>query len=150
MTPGSALLLAGAGFLAGSINAIAGGGSLISFPAMLAAGYPALRSNVTNTVAIWPGYLGGTAGYRPELKGQRARVVALAVSSLAGSVIGSIVLLTTPAHVFRSVVPYLILAACGLLAVQPLVTAWVRRLPGAHAEHRSVLLHVGTFLGGVY
>src|SRR5947207_3228687 len=150
MTPGSALVLAGAGFLAGSVNAVAGGGSLISFPAMLAVGYPALRSNVTNTVAVWPGYLGSTAAYRKELAGQRPRVVSLGASSVAGAVVGSIVLLTTPPGVFRVVVPYLIVLAAALLAVQPLVTDWVRRLPGAHTEHRSAILHGGTFLGGVY
>jgi uncharacterized membrane protein YfcA len=150
VTPGSALVLAGAGFLAGAVNAVAGGGSLISFPAMLAVGYPALRSNVTNTVAIWPGYLGSTAAYRPELEGQRPRVVALSVSAVAGAVVGSIVLLTTPAKVFRSIVPFLILAAAALLAVQPLVTEWVRRLPGAHREHNSGILHAGMFIGGVY
>src|SRR3954447_13494706 len=106
MTPGSALILAGAGFLAGAVNAVAGGGSLISFPAMLAVGYPALRSNVTNTVAIWPGYLGSTAAYRPELVGQRARIRALGITSVVGAAIGSVVLLTTPPGVFRIVVPY--------------------------------------------
>src|SRR3954454_8787468 len=150
VTPGSALILAGARVLAGALNAVAGGGSLISFPAMLAVGYPALRANVTNTVAIWPGYLGSTAAYRPELVGQRPRMVALSVSSVLGAVAGSIVLLTTPDKVFRSIVPFLILAAAALLAVQPLVTEWVRRLPGAHREHNSAILHASTFVGGVY
>src|SRR5947207_320495 len=117
---------------------------------MLAVGYPALRANVTNTVAIWPGYLGSTAAYRPELVGQRPRAVALGISSVAGAVVGSIVLLTTPEKVFRSIVPFLILAASALLAVQPLVTDRVRRLPGAHREHNSAILHVAVFVGGVY
>ena len=143
-------MLAGAGFLAGSVNAVAGGGSLISFPAMLAVGYPALRSNVTNTVAIWPGYVGSTAAYRPELVGQRPRALVLGITSVAGAVLGSVILLTTPARVFRSIVPYLILLASALLAVQPLVTKAVRRLPGATTEHRSGLLHVGIFLSGTY
>src|SRR5947207_482635 len=116
---------------------------------MLAVGYPALRANVTNTVAIWPGYLGSTAAYRPELAGQRPRAVALGMSSVAGAIVGSIVLLTTPEKVFRSIVPFLILAASALLAAQPLVTDWVRRLPGAHREHNSAILHITVFVGGV-
>src|SRR4051794_15338557 len=150
VTPGDVLVLAGAGFLAGSVNAVAGGGSLISFPAMLAVGYPALRSNVTNTVAIWPGYLGSTAAYRPELVGQRERVRALGITSVIGAIAGSVILLTTPDKVFRTVVPYLILLASALLAVQPYVAKAVRRLPGAHKEHRSALLHGSIFLGAVY
>jgi uncharacterized membrane protein YfcA len=150
VTPGEAALLAGAGFLAGSVNAVAGGGSLISFPAMLAVGYPALRANVTNTVAIWPGYLGSTAAYRKELEGQRDRAVILSITAVVGAVVGSIVLLTTPPGVFRKVVPYLILVASGLLAVQPLVAERVRKMTKAEVEHRGFGVHAGVFLGGVY
>ena len=67
--------LLGAALLAGAVNAVAGGGSLISFPALLSAGYPAKTANVTNTLALWPGYLGGSLGYREELRYQRRRIV---------------------------------------------------------------------------
>src|SRR5687768_7608953 len=81
--------LALAAFLAGAINAVAGGGSLISFPALIAAGYPSKAANVTNSVALWPGYLGGSYGYRGELKRQRGRIIALTIPSVVGAIAGS-------------------------------------------------------------
>ena len=143
MNPGEVGLLAGAGFLAGAVNSVAGGGSLISFPALLGAGYPAVPANVTNSVALWPGYVGGALGYAGMLR-QRAREFApLAVTSLVGAVLGAVLLLTTSASVFKSLVPYLILASCVLLAAQPRIAAWVRSRgePGDDATH-PVVLHV--------
>src|SRR5881628_3500634 len=98
-----ALGLAGAAFAAGAINAVAGGGSLISFPALLAAGYPAKTSNVTNTVALWPGYLGGSLAYRPELVRQRRRVLALVAPAVLGAIAGSAILLSTSETAFKGV-----------------------------------------------
>jgi uncharacterized membrane protein YfcA len=112
-------LLAAAAFLAGGINAVAGGGSLISFPALLLVGYPALTANVTNTVALVTGYLGGTVGYRRELRGQEQRMVRLGLLSVAGAVLGAFLLLRAPASVFQRLVPSLILGACALLLAQP-------------------------------
>lgn len=143
-------LLLIAGFLAGAVNAVAGGGSLISFPALLAAGYAAVPANVTNTVAIWPGYVGSAVGYRSDLGGQRSRIVALAVTSVVGAVGGAVALLTTPASLFRVLVPWLLLLAAALVAVQRRVAARVQRLPGGAGEHRSVLLHASTFGGAAY
>lgn len=142
-------LLVGAGLLAGAVNAIAGGGSLISFPALLFAGYPALVANVTNTVALVPGYLGGSLAYRPELEGQWARIRTLGAVSLAGGLAGSILLVTSPAHVFRTIVPFLILFACGLLLLQPVVANWVRERSGREGGHPAVLLAV-QFLSAIY
>ena len=85
-----------AAFLAGAINAVAGGGSLVSFPAIIAAGYDAKAANVTNTVALWPGYAAGSYGYRDELRVQRRRVVVLSIPSIVGSIAGSALLLATP------------------------------------------------------
>ena len=150
MTLATVLLLAAAGFAAGAVNAVAGGGSLISFPALLAAGYPSVPANVTNTVALWPGYAGSVAGSRPELAGQRLRVRALGVTSVAGAVLGAVLLLRTSAEAFRAVVPFLILLACLLLAVQPRLAALVRRLPGSDREHRHGVLHVAALLAAVY
>ena len=150
MTLATVLLLAAAGFAAGAVNAVAGGGSLISFPALLAAGYPSVPANVTNTVALWPGYAGSVAGSRPELAGQRLRVQALGVTSVAGAVLGAVLLLRTSAEAFRAVVPFLILLACLLLAVQPRLAALVRRLPGSDREHRHGVLHVAALLAAVY
>ncbi|MDP9396577.1 MAG: sulfite exporter TauE/SafE family protein [Actinomycetota bacterium] len=150
MTLLAALLIAAAGFAAGAVNAVAGGGSLISFPALLAVGYPSVTANVTNTVALFPGYAGSVAGARQELDGQRLRVRALGVTSVVGGVAGAAVLLTTPGEVFQEIVPFLILLACLLLAVQPWLAALVRRLPGADKEHRSALLHFAALFAAAY
>jgi uncharacterized membrane protein YfcA len=122
---GDVALLAGTGFVAGAINAAAGGGSLLSFPALLAVGYPALDANVTNTVALCPGYLGGTFGYRRELAGQRRRVLRLGGAMAVGSVAGAALLAVSSRGLFRAIVPVLVLAACALLAAQPWVTRWL-------------------------
>src|SRR3954469_13802691 len=98
------VFLAGAGLVAGIVNALAGGGSLISFPALLALGFPSVTATVTNTVALWPGYLGSVLGYRKELTGQRRRALSLGATSVVGAVLGSLLLLVTPKGVFDSLV----------------------------------------------
>lgn len=90
-------LLGAAGVAAGGVNAIAGGGSLILFPALLAVGCPNITANVTNSVALWPGYVGGVAGHRAELVVRRGRVIALSVTSVIGAVVGCLLLLITGA-----------------------------------------------------
>jgi len=147
MDAGTAALLAGAGFGAGVVNAVAGGGSLITFPALLAAGYPSVAANVTNAVAVLPGYLGGSLAYRRELGDQGARIRALALTSAVGATSGAALLLLSPASVFEAIVPWLILAACGLLAVQPRVAAAARR---RHASLSPRLLHAALFAATVY
>ena len=147
MTPETVALLAGAGLLAGGVNAVAGGGSLISFPALLAAGYPAVTANVTNTVALVPGYAGSVLGSRADLQGQRRRAVTLSLVGVAGAVAGAVLLLTTPSEVFRAVVPFLILLGCALLVAQP----WLaRRVREGSGRHSTTLLHVGVLLAAVY
>jgi uncharacterized protein len=128
----SVALLAVAGFVAGAINAAAGGGSLVSFPALIAAGYPPLTANVTNNVAVAPGYVGGAVGYRRGLRGQRRRTIPLAIASVVGSLIGVGLVLVSSPGVFESIVPFLVLAACGLLAAQPAITRWTGERLDAH------------------
>jgi uncharacterized membrane protein YfcA len=148
MTLGHALLLAVAGFAAGAINSVAGGGSLVSFPALLAIGTPALTANATNLIAVTPGYVGGTLGYRPQLVGQSGRVRRMGAAVMAGAAVGSVILLLSPASTFDAVAPFCVLAACALLMAQP-------RLARAHAaragggEHSPTLLLV-MFLAGIY
>jgi uncharacterized protein len=120
-----ALFLAGAGLLGGAVNAVAGGGSLIVFPALVATGFGTLPANVTNSVALWPGYLGGVLGFRRELVGQRGRVVGLSTAAALGSAVGCVLLLATPSSAFDAVVPFLVLLASLLLAAQPRVTKLV-------------------------
>ena len=151
MDLGTAALLAGAGFGAGIANAVAGGGSLITFPALLAAGYPSVAANVTNSLAMLPGYLGVSLAYRRELSGQRGRIRSLALTCAAGSAAGAALLLVSPAAVFEAIVPWLILAACALLAIQPRVAAWIargRREPSPLALHAALLL--ATVYGGYF
>ena len=126
LEPAQLLLLAAAALLAGAVNAVAGGGSLLSFPALLAVGYPAITANVTNSVALTPGYFGGTLGYRRELTGQRRRILALGVTSAAGAVVGAVLLLVSSPELFETIVPFLIFLACGLLALQPRLARLVR------------------------
>ncbi len=154
MTPADVALLAGAGLLAGAVNAVAGGGSLISFPALLAAGYPPVEANVTNTVALFPGYAGSVLGGRPELQGQAPRARTTGAVAVVGAVGGAVLLLTTPGEVFQRVVPFLILLACLLLVLQPrlgrLVQARTERQGQTRADHRSPVLLVAVLLASVY
>ncbi|HVF78773.1 MAG TPA: sulfite exporter TauE/SafE family protein [Solirubrobacteraceae bacterium] len=143
---GNAALLAAAGLGAGAVNAVAGGGSLISFPALLAAGYPSITANVTNSIAVLPGYIGGSVAYRRELGGQAGRIRALALTSALGAAIGAALLLVSSASVFDAIVPWLILAACGLLAVQPRVAALARE----RRAHSPPMLHACVFAATVY
>ena len=148
LSVGAIILLAGAGFIAGMLNAAAGGGSLISFPALVAVGYPPLTANVTNNVAVAPGYVGGAVGYRRALGGQQRRIVPLAVVSVIGSLIGVGLLLISSQRAFQSLVPFLVLAACALLAAQPAITRWTgkrqeaRDGPGAGALIGQMLVAV--------
>src|SRR5580700_4515747 len=142
------LLIAGAALLAGAVNAVAGGGTLLSFPALLLIGFPALTANVTSTLGLLPGYAGGSVAYRAELTAQRARVRFLGPISVAGAVVGAILLTRTSNNVFAAIVPWLILGACALL--QPVVTSRVRTRRPEREQHRSPVLAVAQFLGGVY
>jgi uncharacterized protein len=147
---GGVALLAAASFIAAAINAAAGGGSLVSFPTLLALGMPPLAANVSNTVGLLPGYAGGSAAYRRELRGQRRAVVILGAVSVAGGVAGAVLLLRSGGTTFQAIVPWLILAACGLLAAQP---ALVRMLERRHAERGDVAnpaLLLGEFAAAVY
>lgn len=147
------LLVALAAVAAGMVNALAGGGTLITFPALLAVGVPAVAANVTNTVALTPGYLGATLAQRHDLAGQRRRLALLLPAALAGGLAGGLLLLGTSERTFRGLVPWLILLASALLAAQKPVRAWVqRRLAaggGAGRPHEGAAL-VPIALAAVY
>jgi uncharacterized membrane protein YfcA len=128
MTPGDLLLVGAGGLVAGAVNAVAGGGTLIAFPALLAAGVPALTANITCSVGLISGYAGGSLAYRRELAAQGARVRALLPAAVVGAVAGAALLLVTPRHTFRAVVPFLVLLSAILLAVQP----WLARALESH------------------
>jgi hypothetical protein len=112
---------------AGAINALAGGGTLITFPTLLALGVPPITANVTNTVALCPGFMGGILAQLKDLTGQRRRFWVFLGASAIGGVIGSILLLYTGERAFMALVPFLILTASCLLAVQGLIGVWLTR-----------------------
>ncbi|MDA8033622.1 MAG: sulfite exporter TauE/SafE family protein [Actinomycetota bacterium] len=150
LDPAREVLIALAGLGAGLVNGVAGGGSLVSFPALLAVGAPALAANVTSTVGIWPGYLGGSAGFASELRGQQDRLRSLLGTVVAGGVAGGVLLLTTPTKAFSLVAPYLVLFACALFGVQPVLARRLRAEEGKRSRRHTVALHVGTFLASTY
>ncbi|GAA1566406.1 sulfite exporter TauE/SafE family protein [Dactylosporangium maewongense] len=113
--------LACAGLLAGAVNGVAGGGTLIAFPAMLAVGYPPVSANVASALATLPGYVGGLVGYRAELRRQLRAARVLAISSIAGATLGATMLLSLPPEGFAVVAPFLVLTAVAALALQGFV-----------------------------
>ena len=127
MTPWEVVLAGVAGFLAGGVNALAGGGTLLSFPMLLAIGLPPVAANVTNTVALSPGYLGGVLSQRVEARAQRHRIRRLAIVAAAGGLAGSILLVLTSDEAFRKLIPGLILLATVLLAGQERLRRRLRR-----------------------
>lgn len=152
MSPLEAVLLLAAAFVAGAVNAVAGGGSFITFPALLASGYGTKVANITNTVGLFPAYAGGSLGYRRELRGQGGRLLRLAVPNLAGGLAGAAILLSTPESAFDVVVPFLIVFACVLMALQDQIGAYTEHHRAAFAEHgtMSAQLFVGMFALGIY
>ena len=128
-----ALAIFGAGLAAGTINAVVGSGTLITFPTLLAFGYPPVLANVTNNVGLVPGVLSGVHGYRAELHGQRDRVRRLGTASLCGGLLGAILLLVLPAEAFKAIVPVLICVALVMVVLQPRLAAWVARRQRARA-----------------
>ena len=124
------VLIGLAAVVGGAVNAVAGGGTLITFPMLTAVGIPAVAANVTNTVALCPGYLGGTFAQMKDLKGQEKRMWLLAPTGVIFGIVGGLLLIETGDQIFRTLVPYLILLASGLLAVQDPLRAWIMRRAG--------------------
>ena len=141
-----------AALAAGMINALAGGGTLITFPTLLAVGIPPVAANVTNTVALCPGYVGGTLGQLKDLRGQGRRMWITVPAGVVGGLLGGVLLLRTGEKLFPQLIPYLILLASLLLAIQGPVRAWLlRRLEqrqGAQSVERWSWLPVG--LAAIY
>ncbi|MGH9298203.1 MAG: sulfite exporter TauE/SafE family protein [Acidimicrobiales bacterium] len=146
---GATGLLVAAGLVAGTVNGAAGGGTLVSFPALLATGLPALPANITSSVGIWPGYLSGVAGFRDVVAAQASRSAELAPFALAGAVIGSILLLTTPDKAFTAITPYLVLGACALFAAQPVIARLVSAEMTASDSHSPSRPRLAAAQGGI-
>ncbi|HEX7095462.1 MAG TPA: sulfite exporter TauE/SafE family protein [Acidimicrobiales bacterium] len=137
---------------AGAVNAVAGGGTLVTFPSLVALGVPSVQSNITNTVALCPGYVGGAAAQRDDLAGQRHRVRALGLAAAAGGLVGSILLVLSPEEVFEGIVPFLLFLACGLLAFQERLRHLLALHSAEDGAERGVhpMLLAGVFAATVY
>ncbi len=132
------ILIGLAAVAAGLVNALAGGGTLISFPMLTAVGVPTVAANVTNTVALVPGYLGATLAQLKDLKPQKQRLWFYLPTGVIGGVLGGLLLLNTGEKMFSEVVPYLILLASALLAVSDPVRNWLMRRIGKGGAMASV------------
>jgi uncharacterized protein len=140
-----------AGVAAGGINTVVGSGSLITFPTLVALGYPPVVANVSNNIGLVPGGVTGAIGYRKELAGQRGRLARLATASCSGAIIGALLLLGLPAEAFNVIVVALIVIALVLVVVQPRLQKWmVRRREGERRPHGGPLLWVAVLFAGMY
>ncbi len=144
-----AALIIGAAALAGALNVLVGGGSLITYPTLLALGYPPVLANVSNNLGLIPGNAAGVLAYRPLLAGHRAQLLALVPASLLGGLSGAILLLALPAKLFAAVVPLLIALASMLMALQPRIRAWIERRQTQQPDTGLPLL-AGVYLAGLY
>lgn len=145
-------LLAALAVVAGGLNALAGGGTLITFPALMAAGLPAVSANVTNTVALVPGYAGGTLGQRADLARTRHDAIWLGIAGATGGLLGGAILLRLGDAAFERIVPFLILGSTGLLAAEPKLKAWATSRM-RHGEDRDASRPVqagAALVGGTY
>ena len=141
------MLIFAAGVAAGGINAVVGSGSLITFPILVALGYPPVLANVSNNIGLVPGGISGVYGYRRELAGQGRRIARLVPASVAGGIAGAVLLLVLPGSVFKRVVVVLIVIALILVLAQPRLA---RRLGERHGERTGPLLLGCVFAVGVY
>ncbi|MGE5141764.1 MAG: sulfite exporter TauE/SafE family protein [Rudaea sp.] len=130
--------------LGGGLNAVAGGGSLIAFPSLVAFGLPTIPSNATNTAALWPGSIGGILGFWDEVKATRRLLILLLIPSLIGGLLGAFILVSTPEAVFKRVVPFLVLFATLLFAGRD----WFNRFSKSRAKADGQE-HIG-LVGGLW
>ena len=142
------LVLVGAGLFGGAGNAAAGGGSLATFPVLIALGLPPITANVTNTLGHAPGYVSIVVGLREELSGQRRRVALLTPLAAAGAVMGAVGLSLPPSAGFRVAAPFLVLFACALIALQPLLRRHITARDGVSAPRPLVV--IGMLAGCAY
>jgi hypothetical protein len=140
-----------AGIAAGAVNAVVGSGTLITFPVLLAVGYPPVVANVSNTVGLAPGSASAAYGYRRELSGQKDRLVRLGMASVSGGITGALLLLVLPDRAFKAIVPLLIALACVLVVAQPALVRRLRRDAGAAVRrHGGPWLLMAVYGTGIY
>ena len=139
-----------AGFAAGTINAVVGSGTLITFPVLLAIGYPPVVANVSNNVGLVPGAVASAWGYRRELRGTLPRLRRFAPATASGAVIGSVLLLVLPEDAFKAIVPVLIAASLILIVLQPRITRAITARRGDDRPDGGPPLLAGIFGTGIY
>jgi uncharacterized membrane protein YfcA len=144
------LVLSAGGLTAGAVNAIAGGGSLIVFPLLVGLGLPGVAANVSNALAVAPGYAASAVGSRPDLDGQGRRILAILPTIVVGTLCGSAILLVTPREVFDLVVPFLLLAAALMMALQTRLRVLAGPPRDAGSRRQAGLLQLSVFGCGVY
>ena len=148
-TPLQLVLAALAAAAGAAVNAIAGGGTLITFPTLIAIGIPPIIANATSSVALWPGTVGSMWGYRRELAGARAWAVRFAIPSLLGGIVGALLLLRTSSEAFSAIVPFLVLGATVLFIAQGPLGAAIKRRQAARAPIVSATAGGAEPAGGV-
>ncbi len=139
-----------AAIAAGTINAVVGAGTLITFPTLLAFGYPPVLANVSNCIGLVPGTLSAAYGYRREMRGQLRRLLRFGAASLLGGLLGALLLVTLPSSTFRAAVPALILGGCVLVLLQPRLNAWLKKRESLGDGDGGIPLRLGVFGTGIY
>ena len=145
-----------AALAAGAVNALAGGGTLITFPVLTALGIPPVAANITNTIALCPGYFGGAHAQSNDLKNQKSILIFLIPASIVGGLVGGLLLLNTGAKVFARLIPYLILFASILLAVQIPLRQWLVKRGGKYSKELStkawvvISITIASIYGGYF
>jgi uncharacterized membrane protein YfcA len=144
------LAIFAAGIVAGTINTVVGSGTLFTFPVLLAFGYAPVTANVSNTLGLVPGSVSGAIGYRRELAGQQRRLASLAIFSVAGGVVGAILLLTLPASAFKDIVPAFIVIALVLIIFQTRINSFLEARGSERGDRPGPAAMAGVFAGGIY
>jgi len=145
------LLLSGAAFLAGTLNSIAGGGSFLTFPALIFVGLPPISANATSAVAVFPGYLSGAFGFFSELKSYGLRQLSkFILLAIIGGVAGALLLLVTPSETFKIIIPYLLLFATGLFAFGDKITLYLTSKGKSQKSKNWFLTLIVTTYGGYF
>jgi uncharacterized membrane protein YfcA len=150
VTPLEAVAVVLAGVFAGGINAVVGSGTLVTFPVLLAVGYPPVVANVSNSLGLVPGSISGAIGYRRELAGQWVRVLRLGTAGVLGAVVGAGLLLVLPPSAFEAIVPALIVLALTLVVLQPWLARKLAAIQEERHPHGGLPLQLAIFVTGVY
>ncbi|WP_116050432.1 sulfite exporter TauE/SafE family protein [Amycolatopsis palatopharyngis] len=145
-----AVLIGLVGIWAGTINTVVGSGTLVTFPVLVALGYPPVTATTSNAIGLAPGTISGAIGYRHEIKGEARRLLVYGSASFLGAIGGTILLLSLPSDTFEAVVPVLIGLAVVLVIVQTRVSAWVAGRNGGQVRRYGPLLLFLIFLIGIY